>query len=215
MSKATVSLNAKQYRQLVAVRYLNSAEAIFNGLKQQQGKNDFHFVITFRSFIEYTRRGIWFLVWARDEQLKKAGKLTFQRSGSPHLVAMDKLINVALGNGQISHLSTPVPPINNEPFVDALHALTHGNPISVRMFGFGLDKIFQTDRLLQRAELELDWFRILLYRRMVGDEFKDIWKAIAPIQSNPIAMRVVVLDAAKRVKEAGIASSPDAFVSAK
>lgn len=215
MGNETVSLDYKQYRQLVAVQYLNAADQIFKGLKQQQGTNDFHFVVTLRSFIEYTRRGIWFLVWATDDQIKEASELTFERPGSPGLVAMDQMINVALGNGNISHLSTPVPPINNEPFVDALHALTHGNPISVRMFAFGLSNIFHTDKLLQRAELELDWFRLLLYRHMLGDSFADLWKLIMPIHNDPTEMRRLVLEAAKRVKDAGLAASPDAFMNPK
>jgi hypothetical protein len=64
----------------VAVRYLNASEAFFNGLKQQQGKNDFHFLVTMRSFIEYTRRGIWFLVWSVDHELEIAEQLTFERA---------------------------------------------------------------------------------------------------------------------------------------
>ena len=50
----------------------------------------------------------------------------------------------------------------NELFLHCLHALTHGNPISVRMTTYGLDKIFNTERLLGRVELDLDIFRIVL-----------------------------------------------------
>jgi hypothetical protein len=158
----TVQLPTSKYRLLVAIRYLNASEAIFNGLKTQQGKNDFHFLVTVRSFIEYSRRGIWFLVWAMDSEVEIAEKLTFNSASSPSLANMDKMINDALGKGPISYLLDPVAPINNEPFLHSLHALTHGNPISVRMLGFGLDKIFQTNMLLLRAELELNWFRVLL-----------------------------------------------------
>jgi hypothetical protein len=198
---------ASERRHLMAVSFLHASDELFKGLKQLQGNNDFHFVVTLRSFIEYTRRGIWFLVWAKDAQLKTAEKLTFNRTGSPNLADMDMMINKALGNGNISHLLAPIPPINNEPFINALHALTHGNPISVRMLSFGLGKIFQTDMLLKRAELELDWFRMLLYRRMSGDEFTDIWKTIAPVQSNPVEMRKLVLQAAKGVQDAGLATN--------
>lgn len=210
-----VGLDADKYRLLVAVRYLNASDELFKGLAQQQGKNDFHFLVTLRSFIEYTRRGIWFLVWAKDAKLQAAAHLTFARPGSPPLADMDKLINKALGNGNISHLLTVIPPINNESFINALHALTHGNPISVRMLGFGLDKIFQTNMLLTRAELELNWFRILLYRRMLGEEFADIWKLLKPIHNQPVAMRNAAGQAAKDLQQAGIAASPERFQQTK
>ena len=197
---------------LVAIRYLNASQAIFNGLKQQQGKNDFHFLVTIRSFIEYTRRGIWFLVWAMDYELEIAEQLTFDRAGSPSLVEMDKMINDALGRGHISPLVEKVALINNEPFIDALHALTHGNPISVRMFGFGLNKIFQTNMLLLRAELELNWFRVLLYRRVLGEDLCDIWNILKPINNQPEAMRSAAVKAAKDVKIANVAT-PEAFQS--
>ncbi len=206
-----VRLPIARYRLLVAIRYLNASEAIFSGLKQQQGKNDFHFLVTIRSFIEYTRRGIWFLVWAMDYELEVAEQLTFERPGSPSLVKMDKMINDALGEGPISHLVAKVAEINDEPFINALHALTHGNPISVRMFGFGLDKIFQTNMLLLRAELELNWFRVLLYRRMLGEDFCDIWNVLKPIQNQPITMRAAAIQAGKDLNAANIFATPEAF----
>jgi hypothetical protein len=79
---------------LVAVRYLNASEDICKGLQRQRGVNDFHFLVTLRSFIEYTRRGIWFLVWASEEILKKTGDLTFERAGSPNLASMDAMLLV-------------------------------------------------------------------------------------------------------------------------
>jgi hypothetical protein len=217
MSKpnAVVQLPEDKYRLLVAVRYLNASDELFKGLKQLQGKNDFHFVVTVRSFIEYTRRGIWFLVWAKNAKLQAAEHLTFERPGSPPLAEMDKLINRALGNGNVSPLLNPIPPINNEPYINALHALTHGNPISVRMLGFGLDKIFQTNMMLARAELELNWFRVLLYRRMLGEDFADIWKLLKPIHNRPLEMRNVAIQAGKEVQKAGMAASPEAFQKAK
>jgi len=66
--------------------------------------------------------------------------LTFESPGSPGIATMDEMINEALGQGRVSHLIAVSPGIN-EPFLDCLHALTHGNPISVRMISFGLDKI--------------------------------------------------------------------------
>jgi hypothetical protein len=89
MAMDTVQLRLEQYRKFVAVQYLNASTFVFEGgLKCQQGKNDFHFVVSMRSFIEYTRRGIWFLVWASDEQVRAVKKLTFQKPGSPNVAAM-------------------------------------------------------------------------------------------------------------------------------
>jgi hypothetical protein len=204
MAKDTVQMTLEQYRKFVAVQYLNASMLLYDGLKCQQGKNDFHFLVTARSFIEYTRRGIWFLAWASDEQVKAVKKLTFQQHGSPGIAAMDKLINEALGLGKVCHLMSPVKDINNEPFLHCLHALTHGNPISVRMVAFGVDKMFETDKLLIRAETDLHLFRILLYRRMLGQELKDIWKMLAGIHNQPDTMRINAEIAAKQVKESGV-----------
>src|SRR5258707_2509011 len=136
----TVSLDKDQLRLFIALQYLNATEWIFEGLKQQHEKNMFHFAITLRSFIEYNRRGIWFLCWANTEKLKEAMKLTFESPGSPGIATMDEMISEALGQGRTTHLVAVLPGIN-EPFLDCLHALTHGNPISMRMISFGLDKI--------------------------------------------------------------------------
>ena len=125
MSKDTVQMTVEKYREFVAIQYLNASTFLYDGLKSQQGKNEFHFVVSMRSFIEYTRRGIWFLVWASDEKVRAVKTFTFNRPGSPPLVDMDKLINQALGLGKMSHLNGPTRPINNEPFIDCLHALTH------------------------------------------------------------------------------------------
>jgi len=199
-----VQLKADAYRRFVAIQYLNASDALFAGLKSQQGENNFHFVVTMRSFIEYTRRGIWFLAWATDEQVRKANKVTFDRPGSPGLAAMDALINDALGRGRVSHLTAPVKEINGEPFINCLHALTHGNPISVRMLAFGLDNIFNTKMLLVRAEADLDLFRILLYRRVLGEELKTIWQMLATIHNQPDTMRANAKIAASLVKKSDL-----------
>ncbi len=204
MAKDTVQMTIEQYRKFVAVQYLNASTLLYEGLKSQQGKNDFHFAVTMRSFIEYTRRGIWFLVWATDAQVRSVKKLTFQKPGSPGVAKMDTLINDALGLGKVCPLMNPVEGINNEPFLDCLHALTHGNPISVRMVAFGVDKMFQTDKLLLRAETDLNLFRILLYRRMLGEELKDIWKLLGSIHNQPDTMRTNTQIAAHLVKQAGL-----------
>jgi RHS repeat-associated protein len=49
MSQNMIQLEPEKYRMLVAMRYLNAADSLYSGLKTQQGKNDFHFVVTTRS----------------------------------------------------------------------------------------------------------------------------------------------------------------------
>jgi hypothetical protein len=188
----TVSMPIEEYRTFVAIQYLNASTAIYEGLKRQQGQNNFHFCISLRSFIEYTRRGIWFLTWASDQKLRDVKKVTFEKPGSPDLAAMDAKIQQALGAGSKSPLRNPVPDINNEPFINCLHALTHGNPISVRMLSFGIDKIFKTDMLLLRAETDLNLYRILVYRHMMGEKQKDVWKMLSTIHNQPDHMRTNV-----------------------
>jgi hypothetical protein len=204
MVNETVQMTVDQYRRFVAVQYLNASNSLYEGLKSQQGKNDFHFVVTMRSFIEYTRRGIWFLAWASDDQVRAVKKFTFQKPGSPGVAKMDAMINEALGLGKVCHLMKPVKEVNNEPVLDCLHALTHGNPISVRMVAFGVEKIFKTDMLLISAETDLNLFRILLLRRMLGEELKDIWKILGGIHNQPETIRTNVKIAAQQVKDTGL-----------
>lgn len=90
-----LELPTEKYRILVAMRYWSATNLIHRGLERQRGTNDFHFLITLRSFIEYSRRGIWFLAWATEHELRTATKLTFSKSGSPGLVRMDEMINEA------------------------------------------------------------------------------------------------------------------------
>jgi hypothetical protein len=198
----TKLLPASKYRLLVAIRYLNASRFLFEGMKKQLGVNNFHLLVTLRSFIEYHRRGIWFLAWASPEKLNVAEKLTFDQAGSPKLKRMDEMINEALGLGKVCYLLNNVPHVN-EPFLNCLHALTHGNPISVRMLGVGLDKIFQSDKLLIRAEMELNIFHTLVYRRAPGEELKAVWCAIAPIHNRPDDVKKLAKAAATKVKEAG------------
>lgn len=199
-----VKMTPLEYRHFVALQYWTASAALYKGLKEQQTQNSFHFVVTMRSFIEYTRRGIWFLVWADDEHVSKVRRVTFQKPGSPGVPKMDAMINQALGLGNVSHLTRPIKEINDESFLDCLHALTHGNPISVRMISFGVDKIFQIDKLLLRAETDLNLFGILLFRKMLGEEPKDIFKSIAGIHDQPDAMRTNARIAAHRLRATGI-----------
>lgn len=121
MAEDTVQMTTEQYRKFVAFQYLNASTFLYKGLKSQQGKNDRHFVVTLRSFIEYTRRGIWLLAWATREQVSVFEKLTFQNPRSPSVARMDELINDGLGLGKVSHLLDPVEDVNNEPFLNCLH----------------------------------------------------------------------------------------------
>jgi len=199
-----IELTQDQHRRLVVIQYLNASDFLFAGLRQQQAVNTFHFVVTLRSFIEYTRRGIWFLAWATDKQVKAVNNVTFDKPGSPRLVIMDAMIREALGHGRVSPLDAPIKEINNEPFINCPHALTHGNPILVRMLAFGLDEIFKTDMLLVRAEADLNLFRVLLYRRVLGEDLTDIWKMLAPIHNEPETMKTNARMAAQLVKGAGL-----------
>jgi hypothetical protein len=196
-------------RIFIAVQYLNASEYIVAGLKRQHKDNKFHFVITLRSFIEYTRRGTWFLCWAKPEQIKRAYKLTFDKPGSPGLVKMDEMINEALGKGKVSALTKIAQGIG-EPFINSLHALTHGNPISVRFLAFGLDPLFDTEMLLVRAETDLNIFRILVYRMMLGEKQEDIWSVLGTIHNRPPEASTQAIIAAKALKDAG---GPEKFFS--
>lgn len=198
----TVAIRPDQYRNVIAEQYLYASSEIFSGIQTQQGKNDFHFLVTLRSFIEYTRRGVWFLVWATDEDLLDASHATFKRSNCPHLIKIDKLINEVIGEGNISHFEANLPGIN-EPLLDCLHALTHGNPISARMLTIGLDKIFDTGGLLARAEIDLGIFQILFYRHMLGQTFESTWKILQPIHNRPLDMKANVVIAAHQLKTSG------------
>lgn len=198
-----VELPVDRYRILVGVRYLNASAELFAGLKRQKGVNDFHFVVTLRSFIEYTRRGIWFLVWASDKEVLRAEKLTFSRSGSPGLATMDGMIRKALGLGPSSPLKSKVATIN-EPYINCLHALTHGNPISVRILGIGVTKIFPIDEMLLKAETEMGLFCVLVYRRMLDQDCPSIWESLAQVHDRPDDMRTNVMIAADQLKKAGL-----------
>lgn len=198
----TVSLDISQLRLFIALQYMNASEFILKGLRQQRENNVFHFVITLRSFIEYTRRGMWFLCWANNEKLKEARKPTFQKPGSPTLEKMDAMINEALGKGKRSHLMDVLPGIS-EPFLDCLHALTHGNPISVQMIPYDLNKLFNTSGMLERAEADFRIFRIMLMKRWLGEEQREIWEMLARIHNRPHELAEQERVAAAQLKESG------------
>jgi hypothetical protein len=112
------------------------------------------------------------------------------------------MISEALGTGKVSPLMDKMPG-TDEPFLNCLHALTHGNPISVRFTTFGLGKIFNTERLLVKVELELGIFKILLYRRTLGEDINAIWNMLAPIHDRPGDVQANVLIAAHLLRQSG------------
>jgi hypothetical protein len=187
MAKPTVN----ESRLIIGTQYFIASHNLCEGMKQSRGKNNLHLLVTLRSFIEYSRRGIWFMAWATEKKVHDAKRLTFNRSGSPNLVTMDEMINEALGLGRRSGLTAKVVGMN-ESTVNLLHALTHGNPISVRMLQFGLDKIFQIDFFLARVEMECDMFAVILCRRALRHDFATIWKDLTPIRDRPVDMRVAL-----------------------
>ena len=197
-----IELSSAEHRLLVAMRYLNASEAIYKGLEQQIEINRLHFLISLRSFIEYTRRGIWFLAWATEDKLRRAEHLTFRDSGSPTLENMDAMINEALGDGKKSHLTQNIQGFN-EPFIKLLHALTHGNPIAVRMEPAQLINAFDMQGLLLRAEQDLNIFRVLLYRRMLGEDLSKIWALLMPIHNLRDGLKANVMIAAFSLKQSG------------
>lgn len=198
----TVLSKPKDYRLVVGMRYLNASESLIQGMRVLHKNNPFHFLVSLRSFIEYTRRGIWFLMWASDEQLGAAEHLTFKQSDSPPLAKMDSMLKKAMGAGNVSHLDEIVE-VFNEPFIDLLHSLTHGNPISVRFLAMRIDRVFNIPDTLARAEHELNIYKLLLYRRLTKMPQKDIWNLLKPIHDNPQLLRQAVLQAAADIKKQG------------
>jgi hypothetical protein len=141
-------------------------------------------------------------VWASNAQLKEAEHLTFKQAGSPPLTKMDAMLNKAMGAGKVSHLTVIVDGVN-EPFIECLHALTHGNPVSVRFIAMDLALIFDLPRILARAEHELNIFRLLLYRRVAGMPQNDVWKLLTPVHDKPQLLYEEVLKAAADVHKQG------------
>jgi hypothetical protein len=198
----TVKAKPKEYRLLIGARYLDASDRLLKGMTAVHQTNPFHFLVSLRSFIEYTRRGIWFLVWASNEQLRAAEHLTFKQAGSPPLIKMDAMLQNAMGAGKVSHLADPVSGIN-EPFIDCLHAMTHGNPVSVRFIAMELTKVFNIPKFLARAEHELNIFRLLLYRQVAEMPQNEIWNLLKPIHENPQLLYKEVIKAASDVKKQG------------
>jgi hypothetical protein len=198
----TVVSKAKDYRLLVGARYLDASDMLLKGMRAVHQEHPFDFLVSLRSFIEYTRRGIWFLVWASNDQLREAEHLTFNQAGSPSLIKMDAMLNKAMGAGKISHLNNTVDGVN-EPFIDCLHALTHGNPVSVRFIAVDLTRVFDIPKSLARAEHELNIYRLLHYRRVAGMPQNDIWKPLASIHDKPQSLYEEVIKAATDVKKQG------------
>lgn len=191
-----------EYRKLVAIRYLNASEKLMTAMKAELGFHDFHILVTLRSFIEYTRKGIWFLVWAKDPALRKCETISFRDPGTPSLERVDQLIQQELGNGKKSPLSAQVKGVN-ESFIHLLHALTHGNPFSVRLDPMGLNQIFDIDHILMRCEQDLNLFRMLLYSTILGDSIENTWSQLVSVQNSPAGLQGLVIATALRLKTSG------------
>ena len=180
-------LDEAQFRKVVAVQYINASSEILRGMKQLVGANNFLVLVCFRSFIEYTRRGIWLLFFAKTKSLLATRKLSFMESGTD-IITADKRISKSLGRGEVSGLLDPVAGVG-EPFMNCLHALTHGNPIMTRMLAFGLDKCFNTPMLVVKAEAEYHMFLILLGRQLLGQDSEVTWKTLSTIYNRPNDLR--------------------------
>jgi hypothetical protein len=71
------------------------------------------------------------------------------------------------------------------------------------MISFGLEKIFNTEMLLARAEIDLGLFRILLYRQMLGEKQQDTWKMLSTIHNSPADVEASVKTAAQLLRQSG------------
>lgn len=195
-------LDETQYRKLVAIQYINASGAILQGMKKLLGWNDFLALVSLRSFIEYTRRGVWLLFFAKPKALYATRNISFMESGTD-IITMDKRYNESLGLGLISYLSSPVPGVN-EPFINCLHALTHGNPIMARAASIGLHTVFDAKMLVTKADMEYNMFVILLGRLLLGDEAAITWKKLAQINNKPAEVRAEAVIVTQLLKHAGV-----------
>jgi hypothetical protein len=71
-------------------------------------------------------------------------QMPLKQAVSPPLTKMDAMLNKAMGAGKVPHL-TDLVDVVNEPYIDCLHSLTHGNPVP-------LNNPFPERALLSRAE---------------------------------------------------------------
>jgi hypothetical protein len=195
-------LDEVQYRKFVAIEFLNASGAILRGMQRLLGWNDFLALVSLRSFIEYTRRGVWLLFFAKTKSVMATRNLSFMESGTD-IITMDKRYNAALGLGEVSYLLAPVPGVN-EPFINCLHALTHGNPIMARAASVGLDTVFNAKMLVARAEMEHHMFVILLGRQLLGQDPNVTWKTLSSINNKPLEVRANAEIVTRLLKEAGI-----------
>ena len=195
----TYDLDEAHFRKLVAVQYINATREIFRGMKQLVGSNNFLVLVCLRSFIEYTRRGIWLLFFAKAESVLATRNLSFMESGTD-IITADEQIVTRLQLGDVSLFFEPVPGVG-EPFIKCLHALTHGNPIITRVLAFGLDKYFNTPMLVARAEV--DYHVTLVGRQLLGQNSEVAWKTLTAIHKNPDDMRANALIVADLLRKRG------------
>jgi len=200
-------LSPEKARLFVGVKYLNASTFLFQGLKRSAGTNDFHFLVTLRSFIDYTRRGIWYLVWASEDHIQIAmpPSFTFKQTGIPDTIGIDSKIRHAIGLSPKSPLGAPLPGLKGEKFLDCLHSLTHGNPAAVTMLARGLRNFFDIDNYLVGAEEYLAQFQIILYRLAVGEKIGSIWQTLGVVRS-AVMLRAMVKVSAKRARDAAVFS---------
>jgi hypothetical protein len=77
------------------------------------------------------------------------------------------------------------------------------------MTTYGLERIFNTEKLLAKVELDLDIFRVVVYRKILGEDIDEILKMLGPIHDRPADVRANARIAAQSVKQSGrLASSP-------
>jgi hypothetical protein len=55
-----------------------------------------------------------------------------------------------------------------------------------------------------RAEVDLNIFRILLYRKAAGQELRTIWNMLSTIHDSPDNLKANVMIAAHQLKEKGL-----------
>lgn len=180
-------LDEAQFRKVVAVQYINASSEILRGMKQLVGANNFLVLVCLSQLhrIHKARNMASFL--CETKSLLATRKLSFMESGTD-IITADKRISKSLGRGEVSGLLDPVAGVG-EPFMNCLHALTHGNPIMTRMLAFGLDKCFNTPMLVVKAEAEYHMFLILLGRQLLGQDSEVTWKTLSTIYNRPNDLR--------------------------
>jgi hypothetical protein len=69
------------------------------------------------------------------------------------------------------------------------------------MFEFGIDKLFDINMLLVRAEADLDIYRIAFYRHLLGQSEDEIWGLLREMHNRPNELMQNAIVAAYQVRE--------------